>query len=304
MKRQIGLPKELLLGVERSKRVPWPDQKRQRAEVAEIVRRLHRQPGMILADEVGMGKTFVALAVAYTYGVRAGGGPVVVMVPANLVDKWVQDLGTFCDLYLERLRPIDRTRATPQSLRSSDVVRYGVARDSVDFLKLLDDPADIRAQLIFLAHGAMGRRQTDKWVRLALIAKAFERHATGRARRLIQVRKNIHRFLGELLQAVGEERAHGWGAELWVELLSAEPSDWRRIYNREIRGGRTPLSDDPVPIAVVRALTELDIRPLVAALEEMPVRESTDRERTSARVKAARAARGHVGRSPCKALPP
>ena len=31
------------------------------------------------------------------------------------------------------------------------------------------------------------------------------------AKRLIQVKKQIHRFLGELLWAIGEERAHGLG---------------------------------------------------------------------------------------------
>ena len=53
---------------------------------------------MILADEVGMGKTFVALAIAYSVAVRSPRGPVIVMVPANLVDKWEQDLKTFCEL--------------------------------------------------------------------------------------------------------------------------------------------------------------------------------------------------------------
>ena len=73
-------------------RVPAADQKRQREEVEAILARLRRQPGVILADEVGMGKTFVALAIAYSVATRSPRGPVIVMVPANLIDKWEQDL--------------------------------------------------------------------------------------------------------------------------------------------------------------------------------------------------------------------
>src|SRR5262245_42088073 len=94
-------PPELTLGARLNARVPEADQKRQRAEVEELLRRLCNQPGVVLADEVGMGKTFVALAVAYSVAIRSPRGPVIVMVPANLVDKWEQDLKTFCELYLQ-----------------------------------------------------------------------------------------------------------------------------------------------------------------------------------------------------------
>jgi len=33
------------------------------------------------------------------------------MVPANLVDKWEQDLKTFCELYLDDRRPVQREGA-------------------------------------------------------------------------------------------------------------------------------------------------------------------------------------------------
>ena len=104
-------PPELMLGIRLNTRVPEADQKRQRAEVEEILRRLRNQPGVILADEVGMGKTFVALAIAYSVAIRSPRGPVVVMVPANLVDKWEQDLKTFCELYLENRHPVERDKA-------------------------------------------------------------------------------------------------------------------------------------------------------------------------------------------------
>lgn len=65
-----------------SERVPREDAARQERTAEEILRRLERQPGVVLADEVGMGKTFVAMAVATSIILdREGDGPVVVMVP-------------------------------------------------------------------------------------------------------------------------------------------------------------------------------------------------------------------------------
>ena len=132
-------PADLVLGKQLNERVPPADQKRQRREVDEILRRLERQPGLILADEVGMGKTFVALAVAYSVAVRNAKGPVILMVPSNLVDKWEQDLSTFCDLYLDGRRPVNRDIATTKDLTDPSALRYGVALHSIELMKLLDD---------------------------------------------------------------------------------------------------------------------------------------------------------------------
>ena len=115
-----------------------------------------------------MGKTFVALAVAYSTAVRNPRGPVVVMVPPNLIDKWEQDLGTFCELYLENRHPVSCDKGIGRELTAPDAVRYGTARHSVDLMRLLDDPPRRRCHLILLAQGAMSRRQTDKWVRLGV----------------------------------------------------------------------------------------------------------------------------------------
>jgi len=279
------IPAELVLGTRINERVPEEDQRRQRREVEEILQRLRTRPGVILADEVGMGKTFVALGSAYSIAVRKKSGPVVVMVPANLIDKWVQDLKTFCDLYLENRRPIKRDDATHRELRQSTSVRYGVARHSVDLMKLLDDSPSERCHFIFLAQGAMSRSQSDKWVRLSLIAEALRRHARGNAARLIKVKKHIPRFLGELLWAIGEERAHGWGDDLWRKLLQTSPDVWKDLFNSEVLDARRQLRDDPVPKAVTRAIKKMDLRPIAEALAEMPVKWS---ERLSERIRDAR----------------
>jgi ERCC4-related helicase len=283
-------PPDLTLGRRLNSRVPAADQERQRAEVEEILERLRRQSGVILADEVGMGKTFVALGVAYSIALRSPRGPAIVMVPPGLIDKWEQDLRAFCSLYVERRHPVRRDTAEPKDLIASTGFRYGVARHSIELMRLLDDAPRTRCHLIFLAQGAMARRQTDKWVRLALIGEALRRHARGGASRLIQVRGQIHRFLGELLWAIGQERAHGLGDELWEQLLRTAPDAWRETYNEAVRDDRRLLKDDPVPKSVVRALHRIQLRPLADALQQMPVRAKGGDERVSERISEARQA--------------
>ena len=85
-----------------SDRISRADAARQRRTASEILRRLNRQPGVILADEVGMGKTYVALAVAVSV-VEATGGerPVVVMVPPSVGEKWPREWDVFRELCLK-----------------------------------------------------------------------------------------------------------------------------------------------------------------------------------------------------------
>ncbi len=283
-------PADLVLGRRFKRRFPpVVDQKRQGDEVAAILERLRQQPGVVLADEVGMGKTYVALGVAYSVAMRSPTGPVIIMVPANLVDKWEQDLKTFCELYVTDRNPVNRDLVSRKALLDRGCLRYGVARSSVELLKLLDDQPRERCHLIFLAQGAMARRQSDKWVRLALIAEALRRHGRGRATRLIQVKEKIHNYLGELLWALGEERAHDGGEALWQKLLRTDPASWKDIYNAAVRDDRR-LNDDPVPKSVSRALGRLDLKPLAEALEQMPVRARGGEERVSKRLNVTRSA--------------
>lgn len=286
---------DLVLGKRLNQRVSEGDQLRQRAEVEEILRRLRKQPGVVLADEVGMGKTFVALGIAYSVAACSPQGPVIIMVPPNLVGKWEQDLKTFCELYVDGRVPVDQNEATQRELRASTSLRYGVARHSIELLRLLDDHLHDRCHLIFLAQGALGRSQGDKWIRLALIAEALRRHATGKANRLIQVKKTIHRYLGKLLWAVGEERAHGGGTELWQQLLRSDPASWRATYNREVGDQARHLRDDPVPKSVMRAINRIDLKELAEELRNMPLRESGG-DRVGERVADVRTAINQVER--------
>ncbi len=283
-------PEELVLGRLINKRVPASDQRRQRSEAEAILDRLKLQPGVILADEVGMGKTFVALAVAFSIAMRSQRGPVIVMAPSNLLEKWRQDLTTFFDLYVPGVSPVAR-HATAQSVaKPFEVFRYETVNHSIDLLRLLDDPPQKQCHVIFLAKGAMSRSASDKWVRLALISEALRRHGRGKAKRLIQVKKQIHRFLARLIQAVGEERGHELGDALWETLLEREPSEWRRAYNQAAGSTERRLTDDPVPESVSRAIRHLDLKPLAVELEQMPVRARGGEDRVKERIVTVRAA--------------
>ncbi|MBE7558421.1 DEAD/DEAH box helicase [bacterium] len=136
----------------------------------------------------------------------------------------------------------------------------------------------------------MSRSQTDKWVRLALIAEALRRHGRGGARRLIQVKGQIHRFLGQLLFALSEERAHELREDLWPHLLHTDPESWQEIYNGGVRDEHKRLDDDPVPKAVVRALDRIELRELAEALKNMPVRARGGDERLTERLNEVRRA--------------
>lgn len=287
LKEPYALAADVVLGVRLNEHLPAADQSRQRAEADEILCRLRQQPGVILADEVGMGKTFVALAVAYSVAAHNPRGPVIIMVPPNLVQKWAQDLKAFCELYLDDRLAVG-IEAPRKERTAIGAVRYGIARHSIELLKLLDDPPRERCHVIFLAQGAMNRRQSDKWIRLALIAEALRRHGRGGASRLIQVKKQIHRFMGRLLWALGDERAHGEGEALWQKLLKVDTSQWREIYNRAVHDSRRALTDDPVPKTIARRLHRIDLNDLAEALKAMPVRARGGEVRVHERINHAR----------------
>jgi hypothetical protein len=288
------VPDEIVLGLAGhiAANVPESDQVRQQRELVEILRRMRERPGVILADEVGMGKTFVALAVATSVALRNPVGPVVVMVPPTLMAKWQQDIKTFCELYTQGLRclQIDADGVTAKELRQSGVLRYAAVRDGTAFLRLLDDPRDVRAHVVFVSHGAMSRQRMDRWVNLSLIAEALRRHGRGANQRLIEVKRVIHRFLGRLVGMTGRESGHDLGEELWQRLLQTSPLNWKEVHNEGIRGEARLLRDDPVPKAVVRALPKLELRELAEALRQMPIRARGGEDRVGERIDAVRVA--------------
>jgi hypothetical protein len=247
-------------------RISPEDAHRQEVTAREILRRLANQPGVVLADEVGMGKTFVALAVAASVAMSdKQRRPVVVMVPPSLRDKWPRDF----DVFTRECLPHDL----------SERLKSASANTGVEFLKLLDDSVSRRKSIIFLTHGAMhsglGRGIAGGWIKLAVIQRAiYRRQNIGWLRRL------LHRRLGDLLEMVSVQRGH---PNVWEDLLEAHCADWLEILRKhgiDPEGDdRVETDDDPVPEAVVRALERFDsaqMERVVTRLDEIPKHDSAN----------------------------
>lgn len=231
-------------------RISQTDAHRQEKTAREILKRLSNRPGVILADEVGMGKTFVALAVAVSVALEnRGKRPVAVMVPSSLKEKWPSDFSLFCE------------KCLPAEL--SDKIQFGRAERAVEFLKLLDDPPRRRKSVIFLTHGAMSRGLNDHWVMLALI-----RQSLFRRRDVDRLRNSLCRNMPKLLHELKWVDRNSPG--IWKKLLSSHPKEWLAILHKN----GIEEEDDPVPAAVWKVLPKLNTENVFDALHAMPLRRS------------------------------
>jgi hypothetical protein len=240
-------PRRINLHVE--ERISAEDASRQMATAAEILRRLEGQPGLVLADEVGMGKTFVALAVAVSaIWADRGRNPVVVMVPPSLKDKWPTDFATFVRLCVKQ----EEERAKLKARQ---------AWSGLDFFRVFDDPLSRRPSIVFLTHGAFHRNLSDPWVKLDILKFAM------RGAHLGARRDALPRFAPSLLRVKSRS-----GQELFEQLFRSEPDRWRELLTRY---DEDP-GDDPVPEAIHKVLERgsADLSALKEQLGLLPIRES------------------------------
>ncbi|HVC12263.1 MAG TPA: helicase-related protein [Burkholderiales bacterium] len=237
-------------------RISARDAERQARAARELLARFARQPGVILADEVGMGKTFVALAVAASILIdREDAGPVVVMTPPSLRYKWPKDWNVF--------------RSYCLSPELQNRFRAGSADSGVDFLRLLDNPPERRTHVIFLTHGALNRSIGDGFAKLAVVKRAFKGRSS-----LADQRRNFGRFAGQILRMEWYER-HAEG--VLGDLLDRDYDSWLRALHRASDLFKTEVTDEPVPAAFAGALDEMEshyFEPIVEALRAVPLRES------------------------------
>jgi len=238
-------------------RITKEDAVRQQQTAKEILHRLKNQPGLILADEVGMGKTFVALAVATSVALTdVEKRPVIVMVPPSLKEKWPRDFQLF------------KERCLPKHL--ADQIQGGSAERAVAFLKFLDDPPERKKSIIFLTHGAMYRGLHDHWVKLAIIRKALLQYGSPDS-----VRRGVNRFAGELLHKRWITRE---SEQVWSDLLDKPPEDWLAVlhdHGIDPEGDDNPENDDdPVPDLVIQALNRIDVSSVSSAIQRIPVRKT------------------------------
>ena len=237
-------------------RISVKDATRQERTAREILSRLESQPGIVLADEVGMGKTFVALAVAASVAIQdSRQRPVVIMVPSSLKDKWPRDFRVF------------QKWCSPHH-----TIRAEAADRPIDFLKLLDDPPENRAQIIFLTHGALSRQMSDGWVKLAMIHRALHRR-----RDVDHIRAALGRFAGKLLHMTWvDRRVEG----LWDVLLSKPVQSWATVLKSKAIGLDAESDpkdvDDPVPEMILNVIQEMTTDKLFEAIQQIPVRASAN----------------------------
>jgi ERCC4-related helicase len=238
-------------------RISAEDAARQERTAREILKCLVDRPGVILADEVGMGKTFVALAVAASVALNNPKRlPVVVMVPPALREKWTADFSVFCE------------KCLPSKIART--FRSGSAERATRFLKLLDDPLDRRKSVIFLTHGAMRRGLSDRWVMLGVIYQSLlRRHGSDRKRQV------LGRVLGELLRM---GKVHKQDSGVWMRLLKTHPSNWKLVLEKsgiqDWGSDDANSTDDPVPKDVWRVLPKLDLSRVYDAIHEVPIKMS------------------------------
>ena len=71
----------------------------QLATAVRIVEILEQRPGVILGDDVGMGKTHMAIATIYYYLSQNPGKPVLIVAPSWMMQKkWVDDIKRFVEV--------------------------------------------------------------------------------------------------------------------------------------------------------------------------------------------------------------
>lgn len=223
------------------------DWARQRRTAEDVLQRLQAQEGVVLADQVGMGKTYVALAVATSHILRTPAlEQVVVFVPARVAEKWVNEWGKFSEALLVDAPQI---RCVKHPIRSGE-----------EFLKAIDDPVHARDHLVIVTHEALTSTLKDRFIQLALLYYAIRnRHEAATMRRRIAKWSD---------RAKGLIRDQRFTPDIVERLLSTPPDQWRAVWER-MTG--EDLGDDPVPGHLQTVAQEIDLGAVLAAIRELPV---------------------------------
>ncbi len=224
------------------------DAQRQTQTASTILRRMAEQPGVLLADEVGMGKTYVAMAVVASVIVssRRTHCPVVVMVPAGLRQKWQRDWEQF------------KTHCVRD--HALDWVRDGYAHTPTEFFKLLDGRVEERTHLVFVTTGCFSRGLDDPWVKLAMI-----RLARSMTRLTDTQKRRVYRWASNLVRQFSNCRLT---EDVVDRLMHCDVLEWKRILVSE--GILSEEEDDPVPELLSKDAQKIDWTDLCTVLRELP----------------------------------
>ena len=226
------------------------DAQRQTETAKSVLEDLRSRPGVLLADEVGMGKTYVAMAVVASVIVatRRTHCPVVVMIPRGLRQKWQRDWKQF------------KTHCVRN--HALDWVRDEYALTPTEFFKLLDDRVDQRAHLIFITTGCFSLGLYDPWVKLAMIrlARGFTKLTDARKGRL-------YRWAADLVRQFSNYKLT---EDVVRRLMNTDVLNWKRVLVAE--GILAQDDDDPVPDRLSKEAYRIDWTPVSEVLRGLPGR--------------------------------
>lgn len=194
------------------KKIGLEDAIRQEETARSILAAFKGQPGVILADEVGMGKTYVALAVitSVILSTKNNGNPVVVMVPPGLLTKWKREWDQF-----KRLCCLN-----PRFLQFPTAF----ARNTSVFFDFLGDPKKTRPRLIWMTTATFFRSLNDPWIKLAII-----RMARSYTRLSASTKKRLCKWATSLVRGLKSKQLNDYEVE-W--LLDHKPSKWSAYLKR------------------------------------------------------------------------
>ena len=205
------------------------DAVRQERTARRILDALREQPGIVLADEVGMGKTYVALAVMASVLEWRGrkGAPIVVMLPPGLLEKWRREWKNF--------------RATCCRPGQFDWVRDPVAHEALDFVRLVS--GEKRADVVWMTTTCFSREYRDPWVELAMI-----RWVLGTMRLSESSRAAIYKWTPRMIK---KGPRSGLTSQVMELLLRKPHADWQAVLVRE--GVLSEEADALLPPALLKA---------------------------------------------------
>ncbi len=214
--------------------VPMADVERQEDTVLRALDLLDRQPGIILADEVGMGKTFEALGVVAALRSEKPDARVLVLTPGpDLNTKWEQEFSRFSD-------PEHRMYEF-----GGDVVS---ATRLADFARLARDGKIV---LVPTSAFTSTRRASDQAYLLSLFVHWLrsEGHSVnGRT-----VTAIVQRFRGDAFERVDVKREQFLGRYAFAEVQPklagvfrsvGEESDQSSLFDVYAEGGLEAFADD------------------------------------------------------------
>ncbi|MGJ5080237.1 helicase-related protein [Bradyrhizobium sp. HKCCYLS3013] len=212
------------------------DGERQQHTARSILSDLSTRPGVILADEVGLGKTYVGLAVVASVAcaTRTSGRPIIVMVPPGLAQKWAREWEQFKTLCCTR----------PEAL---SWIRHAYVRTPTEFFRRLNAPRARRPHILWMTTRCFWAGLSDPWIKLALIrlARAQTKLSDSMKGRLFKWATSLVR-----LKSTGLRE----GDIAW--LLSHPLSKWHNYLLRT--GILSAGSEDPIPADLMRHAGELD----------------------------------------------